>query len=107
MRRPGPAAAWARPRGELLRGHAWSGLSRAAVVADSGNGLSAELDWDEWGFLNVDLDIHLARPLEGEWVLLDARTTLGAHGSALATSTLSDVHGVVGTGNQTLVLAHR
>ena len=107
MRAPGPAAAWARPRGALFEGYVWSGLARAVVVADSGNGLSAELDWDEWGFLNVDLDVHLARPLDGEWVLLDARTQLGAHGSALASSTLSDVHGVVGTGNQTLVVARR
>ena len=107
MRRPGPAAAWARPRGELFEGYRWTGLARAALVGDSGNGLSAELDWDEWGFLNVDLDIHLARPLDGDWVLLDARTQLGAHGSALASSTLSDIRGVVGTGNQTLVVAER
>ena len=107
MRRPGPAAAWARPRLELYEGYEWSGLARAAVIADSGNGLSAQLDWDEWGFLNVDLDVHLARPLEGAWVLLDAHTRLGAHGSALASSTLSDVRGVVGTGNQTLVVSRR
>lgn len=107
MRHPGPAAAWARPRLGLFDGYEWSGLARAAVVADSGNGLSAELDWDEWGFLNVDLDVHLARPLTGEWVLLDAATRLGAHGSGLATSVLSDVDGVVGSGNQTLVVGPR
>lgn len=107
MRTPGPAAAWARPRLALFDGYDWSGLARSVVIADSGNGLSAELDWDEWGFLNVDLDVHLARPLVGEWVLLDARTRLSAHGSGLATSTLSDVHGVVGSGNQTLVVGRR
>ncbi len=75
------------------------------LIADSGNGLSSELDWAQWSFLNVDLDVHLARPLLGEWVLLDAVTQLGAHGSALARSTISDRHGVVGAGLQTLVVA--
>ena len=102
---PGPGAAWARAATDLYDGYRWSGLARAVLIADSGNGLSAELDWAQWSFLNVDLDVHLARPLVGEWVLLEAATQLGAHGSALARSTISDRHGVVGTGMQTLVLA--
>ena len=101
----GPGAAWARASTALLDGYAWSGLARAVLVADSGNGLSAELDWAQWTFVNVDLDVHLARPLLGEWVLLDAVTQLSPHGSALARSTLSDRHGVVGAGLQTLVVA--
>jgi hypothetical protein len=36
---------------------------------------------------------------------MDAVTQLGGHGSALARSTLSDVHGLVGSGLQTLVVA--
>ena len=102
---PGPGAAWARAATDLLDGYAWSGLARAVLVADSGNGLSAELDWTRWSFVNVDLDVHLARPLLGEWVLLDAATQVSPHGSALARSTLSDRHGVVGAGLQTLVVA--
>ncbi|WP_375481415.1 thioesterase family protein [uncultured Jatrophihabitans sp.] len=102
---PGPGTAWTRARTGLFDGYEWSGLARAVLVADSGNGLSSELDWSAWSFVNVDLDVHLARPVVGEWVLLDAATQLGAHGSALARSTLSDRHGVVGAGLQTLVLA--
>jgi acyl-coenzyme A thioesterase PaaI-like protein len=107
MGEPGAAAAWVRPRIPLLDGYDLSGLSRAALIADSASGISAELDWAEWSFLNVDLDLHLARPLIGEWVLMDAVTQLGPHGSALARSTLSDVRGEVGRGLQTLVLAPR
>ena len=107
MREPGPGATWARPVTPLFEGHRWTGLSHAALVADSASGVSAELDWDEWSFLNVDLDIHLARPMRGEWLLMDASTQLGAHGSALTRSTLSDVYGVLGAGLQTLVLAPR
>ncbi len=102
---PGPAAAWVRPTLPLVAGHEYSGLSRVALIADSASGISAELDWSEWSFVNVDLDIHLARPFTGEWLLMEAATQLGPDGSALARSTLSDERGVVGTGLQTLVLA--
>ncbi|MBN9620598.1 MAG: thioesterase family protein, partial [Actinobacteria bacterium] len=104
MDRSGPAAAWVRPCVPLLPGHDLSGLARAALIADSGNGISSVLDWSRWSFVNVDLDIHLARPVEGDWLLLDAVTQVGAHGSALARSTLSDLRGEVGAGLQTLVV---
>ncbi len=77
MRRPGPAAAWVRSPMTLVAGRPMSGLSRVALVADSASGISSVLDWAEWSFLNVDLDIHLARPFAGEWVLMDATTQLG------------------------------
>jgi hypothetical protein len=105
MRTPGPAAAWVHPTMTLVEGRPLSGLARVALVADSASGLSAELDWADWSFLNVDLDIHLARPFTGEWVLMEANTQLGPNGSALARSTLADQHGVIGAGLQTLVLA--
>lgn len=104
MGRPGPAAAWAHPTLPLVDGYEYSGLARVALVADSASGISDELDWSRWSFVNVDLDLHLARPVEGEWVLMEAATQLGPHGSALARSTLSDERGVVGAGLQTLVL---
>ncbi|MDQ2797666.1 MAG: thioesterase family protein [Actinomycetota bacterium] len=102
---PGPGAAWVRPTMPLADGLELSGLARVVLVADSASGISAELDWTRWSFVNVDLDVHLARPFEGDWILMDATTQLGAYGSALARSTLSDVRGVVGSGLQTLVLA--
>jgi Acyl-CoA thioesterase C-terminal domain/Acyl-CoA thioesterase N-terminal domain len=105
MAEAGPAAAWVRPTLPIVTGRQMSALSRAALIADSASGISAELAWSEWSFLNVDLDIHLARPAEGEWLLMEAATQLGAHGSALARSTLSDVRGVLGSGLQTLVVA--
>ena len=102
---PGPAAAWVRPTLAVLDGVPLSGLARVALIADSGSGISAELDWRQWSFLNVDLDVHLARPVQGEWILMDAATQLAASGSALARSTLSDVCGPLGAGLQTLVVA--
>jgi Thioesterase-like superfamily len=102
---PGDAAAWIRPTRPLVDGHELFGLSRVVMVADSASGISARLDWTTWSFVNVDLDVHLARPFRGEWILMDAQTQLGEEGSALVRSTLSDRHGIVGAGLQTLVLA--
>jgi acyl-coenzyme A thioesterase PaaI-like protein len=104
---PGPGLVWARPRRGLIDGEPLSGLQRVALVGDSASGISAELDWSAWSFVNVDLDVHLARPVEGDWVLIDARTTLGGHGSALARATISDLRGQVGATAQTLVLSPR
>lgn len=106
-REPGPAAAWARPLLPVVEGRPMSGLQRAALIGDSASGLSAALDWDQWSFVNVDLDVHLARPVRGDWLLMDAATQLGGDGFALARSTLSDQDGMVGATAQTLILAPR
>jgi hypothetical protein len=102
---PGDAAAWARPRIPLLPGEPLTGLQRAVLVADSGNGISAALDWDRWSFVNIDLVVHLSRGLVGDWVLLDARTRYEPGGTGLATSVLHDERGIVGTGAQTLLVS--
>jgi hypothetical protein len=102
---PGDAAAWARQRIPLIEGETPSGTQRAVLVADSSNGISAALDWDRWSFANVDLTVHLSRPLVDEWVLLDARTRYEPGGTGLATSVLHDIDGVVGTGAQTLLIS--
>jgi hypothetical protein len=105
---PGPGAAWVRSRTQLTDAHQLTGLQFAALVGDSASGISSELDWTVWSFVNVDLDIHLARPVVGEWLYMDAATQLGPGGAALTRSTLSDARGAVGATLQTLVLApHR
>jgi hypothetical protein len=105
--RPGPAAVWVRPRQPLVEGEALSGLQRTVLVGDSASGVGSALDWSQWSFLNVDLDVHLSRPLRGQWVYMDAETQLGDLGGALARSTISDEDGPVGATAQTLILAPR
>ncbi len=103
----GDAAVWARQRIPLVAGEEPSGLQRAVLVADSANGISASLDWDDWSFVNVDLDVHLSRPLARDWVLVDAHSQVQPTGTGLATSVLHDLDGVVGTGAQTLLVTPR
>jgi len=102
--KPGPAAVWARPRADLVQGERLSGLQRAALIGDSASGISSELAWDEWSFLNVDFDVHLSRPLIGDWLYVDASTAIGPSGSGLARSMLADACGPVGATLQSLVV---
>lgn len=104
---PGPGRVWTRPRVAIVAGREPSALQRAVLVGDSASGVSAELDWGRWSFVNADLDVHLLRPVEGEWILLDARTRIGPSGAGLAASTLHDAQGLVGTTTQLLAVSPR
>ena len=104
---PGPATAWTRLRHPLVPDEAPSPLQRVLAVADSGNGISSELDLTQWLFINPELTVHLHREPVGEWVCLDASTAISPGGAGLATSVLSDVDGPVGVGAQSLLVSPR
>lgn len=103
----GPATVWTRMRMPLVEGEQPTPLQRVFATADSGNGAGSALPLDEWLYVNTELTVHLHRPPAGEWVCLDAETTLGPAGGGLAASRLSDVDGEVGRGAQALVLRPR
>lgn len=103
----GPCAVWFRMRHPLLDGEATSAYQRVAVAADSGNGVSAILDFTRYTFVNSDLTINLLRRPRGEWICLDARTQFGPRGSGLAESMLFDEHGIVGRATQSLLVRER
>ena len=104
---PGPAAAWARMRVPLVPDEEPSPLQRVMALADSGNGSSSELDLARWHFINPELTVHLNRDGVGEWVCVDATTTITEGGVGLATSVLSDTTGPIGVGAQSLLVAPR
>jgi hypothetical protein len=103
----GPGRVWMRLRHPLLPGEPLTPLTRLAATADFGNGISAELPFERFLFINADLTIHLQRPPLEEWIGLDARTLLHPGGSGLAESILHDVHGPVGRAFQSLVVQPR
>ena len=102
---PGPALAWFRFARPLLDADAPSPLARVAAAADFGNGVSRVLEFERHLFVNTDLTIHLHREPEGEWVLLDARTVVEAHGAGLAASRLYDERGPIGLAAQSLFVS--
>ena len=106
-REPGPAVAWLRMRVPLVEGEAIESRDRVLVAADSGNGVSAPLDYRRWMFINADLSVALRRPLRGEWVCLDSTTWAERDGVGLTDTALYDEQGLVGRATQSLLVATR
>jgi hypothetical protein len=104
---PGPATVWLRMRQPLVAGEEPSPLQRVLVAADSGNGVSAALDYREWLFINTDLSVHMLRPAEGEWICLEAVTYADPGGVGLSDTVLWDERGRLGRAAQTLLVRRR
>jgi hypothetical protein len=105
--RLGPSRVWMRLRRPLLGQDEATPLQTLAATADFGNGVSRELAFDAYLFINADLTIHLWREPRGEWVGLDAKTVLMDGGVGMAESVLHDLDGPVGRAYQTLVVQPR
>jgi Thioesterase-like superfamily len=102
----GPAIVWMRMGVPLLPDEDPTPLQRVLAAADSGNGVSAALDYQRWRFVNADLTVYLLRPPTGEWVALEAATTATA-GIGLADTALHDQQGPIGRSTQALFVDRR
>jgi hypothetical protein len=103
----GPATVWMRMRHPLVPSEEPSPLSRVLVAADSGNGVSASLDFERWVFINTDLTVHLHRHPVSEWVCLDSVTYASRDGVGLSDTALHDERGLIGRAAQTLLVDRR
>ena len=103
----GPGIVWMRIRQPLVAGEEPSALQRVLAVADSGNGISATLDYDRYVFINIDLTVHLHRLPAGEWVCLDSVTVPESSGVGQTDTVLFDERGPIGLAAQTLLVAKR
>jgi hypothetical protein len=103
----GPATVWMRMRVPLVAGEEPTPLQRVMVAADSGNGVSAALDWRRFLFINVDLSVHLHREPVGEWVCLEALTLPESTGLGLSDTLLRDERDRIGRAAQTLLVDRR
>jgi Thioesterase-like superfamily len=98
----GPGAAWMRARVPLVEGEEPSAFQRAAVLADSGSGVSQGVDHRRWLAINVELTLSIHRDPAGEWIHLDASTVVGADGTGRTDTVLGDADGEFGRAIQTL-----
>lgn len=103
---PGPGVVWMRPPA-LVEGEEISPVQRLLSCVDSASGVSAALDVRDWGFLNTELTVHVLREPVGEWVCLDAETTLSSGSVGVATSAVSDAAGLVARSSQALLVVRR
>ncbi len=72
----GPSTAWFRLRAPIVAGEEPTPLQRLAAAGDFGNGISTILPWSEYMFINPDLTLYIERPPVGEWIALEAQTTI-------------------------------
>ncbi|MEU2433499.1 thioesterase family protein [Streptomyces sp. NPDC007861] len=107
FREQGPGTCWMRMRLPLVAGEEVRPLDRVLIAADSGNGISNVLDFSRHIFANADLTVHLHRHPVGEWVCVEARTSVDPAGLGLADSRLHDEKGPIGRGAQSLFVAPR
>ena len=103
----GPADAWTRVRVPLVAGVPMDPLSRVLIVADSANGISVELPIAEYFSIPPGVTMTLDRYPGGEWVYLNARTRLTAHGVGHTEGWLADEAGRLGLVAQPLLIEKR
>jgi hypothetical protein len=104
---PGPATDWIRLCVPVVPGAEPSPLERVLAAADFANGISNVADFQRLAFTNPDLTVALHRLPAGEWVCLEARTVLEAHGTGMAESALWDEAGPLGRSLQSLIVEPR
>jgi hypothetical protein len=103
----GGGVAWYRLLLPVLPGRDAPPMASVVAAGDFGNGLSGFRDRafpQGVTFLNADLDVHVFRPPEGEWVRLKAISAWNPNGTGLALGELADEHGPIGVSQQSLVL---
>ena len=100
---PGPGAAWFRLIVPVVVGEEPTGAQRVAAAADFASGVGNPLDMSH-GAINADLTVALHRPLDGEWVGLDASVWAQAHGTGMAEAVVHDVDGPIGRSVQSLIV---
>jgi Acyl-CoA thioesterase C-terminal domain/Acyl-CoA thioesterase N-terminal domain len=103
---PAHGRAWIRPRHPLVSPGPFSDLARLIGVADTSNGIATRVEPGPGGyaFPNVDLQLHLYREPEGEWLGLQNSVSFGSDGIGLTSTVLCDLTGPFGRAEQILTL---
>jgi hypothetical protein len=102
-----PITVWARTIVGLVDGEPITPLENLFVLADAESGIGPPLDVRKFTFVNPDLDVHIARAPEGEWLGMQVRSWAGGAGAGIAASILFDARGLVGRASQSLVIESR
>ncbi|MFF5790968.1 thioesterase family protein [Paeniglutamicibacter sp. NPDC012692] len=104
--RPGKGVVWMRNDFEMVEGTETSDLVRLMGMVDTANGVAPRVapGPGSWMFPNVDLQIHMHRAPEGQWLGIEAQQTYGADGIGLTSAVLHDLHGPFGRSEQILTV---
>ncbi|MBP2472087.1 hypothetical protein JOF53_000959 [Crossiella equi] len=102
--RPGRTTAWLTTPVTLVAGEPSSPLASYLTLVDTANGIAVQRSPREWMFPNVDLTVHLHRQPQGPWTGLDTTVSFGPAGHGVTSTVLHDLHGPLGTAQQSLTV---
>jgi hypothetical protein len=77
----------------MVQGEPNTPLLQAVQAADFSSGVGQIVDMRQWTFVNPEISLYFFRAPEEQWILIRARTRVGANGAGLTTATLSDHRG--------------
>ncbi|RKW69808.1 thioesterase family protein [Galactobacter caseinivorans] len=101
---PGHARAWLTNSLPMVAGEDTADVVKLLGMVDTANGISQALHPSEWLFPNVDLQIHLFREPQGQWLGYETMQSVGADGVGLTSSVLHDAKGPFGRAEQILTI---
>lgn len=105
LQRNGKGLVWLRTEVDMVEGQSTSPFVRLVSMSDMANGIVPRQERPfDWGFPNLDLQIHLYRMPEGEWLGIEAVQQYGSDGIGLSSAILHDVNGPFGRSQQILTL---
>ena len=103
--RQGKGMVWFRSPLELIQDEKTTDFARILSLVDLANGtVPRQTRPLDWGFPNLDLQIHLYRAPQGEWLGLEVVQQYGADGIGLSSAVLHDTQGPFGRSEQILTL---
>jgi len=103
--RAGKGIVWLHNKQDMVENQVTSDFVRLMGMVDTANGVvPRQSDEFEWMFPNLDLQIHLYRIPQGEWLGIEAVQQYGQDGIGLTSAILHDVHGPFGRSEQILTL---
>jgi len=100
----GRGRAWMRLPVPLVAGEPNTPTTCVATLADFGNGVGQLRLNPATGSINADVNLHLHRIPEGEWIGFDALSRMEEHGVGLADTVLYDRRGPIGRVLQSLMV---
>ena len=103
--RQGQGMLWFRTSHDMVEKQSTSDFVRLMGMVDLANGVVPRQPRPfDWGFPNLDLQIHLYRAPQGEWLGIEASQQYGADGIGLSSAVLHDQCGPFGRSEQILTL---
>lgn len=107
-RRPGKGMVWMTNDMQMVAGEPTSDLVKLLGMVDTANGIvprfGTALSKLQWMFPNTDLQIHMHRLPQGQWLGMQAVQQFGADGIGLTSAVLHDLHGPFGRSEQILTI---